>query len=777
MTQSKGLAIHEEALRFHTHPVPGKIGMVATKPMATQRDLSLAYSPGVAAPVRAISEDEDRAYDYTSKGNTVAVVTNGTAILGLGDLGPMASKPVMEGKSVLFKRFADIDSIDLELKTKDVERFVDTVAEFAESFGGINLEDIASPSCFYIERMLQERVSVPVFHDDQHGTAIIAAAGVLNACVVTHRRIEDLKVTIVGAGAAGLSVGGLLKKLGVKSDNLLMVDIDGVLYAGREAGRNEFNAPFFVKTEKRTLAEAMNGADCVLGLSAKGVISKSMIASMADNPIVFAMANPDPEITPEEIGEVRSDAIVATGRSDYPNQVNNVLGFPYIFRGALDVRAKAINEEMKLAAARAIAALAREDVPDEVAAAYGGNRPQFGPEYLIPAPFDPRLMTRIPPEVAKAAIKSGVARVVTLDEDLYQRKLAQRVDPKASFLQGVFEAARSDTKRVIFAEGEAQTVIRSAVQFKSDGCGHPVLLGRRKRILETAQLLNLDVSGVECCDMHESEDQSRCIDFLYDRLQRAGFLKRDVTRLVTQNRNVAAACMLALGEADSLVTGTTGSYDDVLHDIMLAIDPASAGTVMGMSVVLSGGRAVFLADTAVNSEPSPIALVKIAKQAARVVRSLGFTPRVAFCSYSTFGKPCGPGTDRIVEAVQLMDREEDVDFEYEGDLGPDVALDDAHHLVYPFTRLSRSANILVLPALQSASISSKLVASLGAGHVIGPVLVGLSRSVQIAPFAATSPEVSMMAALSSIGSRPAKIKKRKTKKVGAQTAPIKRRSA
>ncbi|MEL6781965.1 MAG: malic enzyme-like NAD(P)-binding protein, partial [Pseudomonadota bacterium] len=461
MTAKRPSFTEQEALDFHAKPVPGKLSVTPTKPMGTQRDLSLAYSPGVAVPVKAIAEDEDLAYEYTAKGNMVAVISNGTAILGLGDLGAMASKPVMEGKSVLFKRFADVDSIDIEVTTKDVEEFITTVRNIGPTFGGINLEDIGSPDCFIIEQRLRDELDIPVFHDDQHGTAIIAAAGIINACAITGRKLEDLTVAVSGAGAAGISVAGLIRHLGVKAENILMCDSRGVVYEGRTEKMDQFKSAFAVKTSKRTLAEAMEGADCLLGLSVKGAVSKDMVASMADNPIIFAMANPDPEITPEEIKSVRDDAIIATGRSDYPNQVNNVLGFPYIFRGALDVRARGINEEMKVAAARALAELAREDVPDEVAAAYHGSRPQFGPDYIIPTPFDPRLLSFVPPFVAQAAMDTGVARRPIEDVEGYRHSLARRQDPTAFFLQDIQANARSAQKRIVFAEGEEPVVVRA----------------------------------------------------------------------------------------------------------------------------------------------------------------------------------------------------------------------------------------------------------------------------------------------------------------------------
>ncbi|MEL6752509.1 MAG: NADP-dependent malic enzyme, partial [Pseudomonadota bacterium] len=573
MTSKRPSFTDQEALDFHAIPRPGKLSVTPTKPMGTQRDLSIAYSPGVAVPVKAIAEDEDKAYDYTAKGNMVAVISNGTAILGLGDLGAMASKPVMEGKSVLFKRFADVDSIDIEVETKEVDEFCITVRNIGHTFGGINLEDIGSPECFIIESRLREELDIPVFHDDQHGTAIIAAAGIINACAVTGRKMEDLKVAFSGAGAAGLSCAGLIRHLGVKAENILMCDSRGVIYEGRTEKMDQFKSAFAVKTKKRTLEEAMEGADVFLGLSVKGAVTKEMVASMAERPIIFAMANPDPEITPEEIKQVRDDAIIATGRSDYPNQVNNVLGFPYIFRGALDVRARGINEEMKVAAARALAELAREDVPDEVAAAYHGSRPQFGPDYIIPTPFDPRLITFVPPFVAQAAMDTGVARKPIEDMEAYRHSLAQRQDPTASFMQGLQSAVRASQKRIVFAEGEEPAVVRAAISFKNQGLGTPVLIGREERVHQSMKQMGVPEGSLEIVNARLSDRNPDYTDYLYARLQRQGYLKRDAQRLVNQDRNVFGSCMLALGDADGMVTGVTRNYQVALEDARLVLDP------------------------------------------------------------------------------------------------------------------------------------------------------------------------------------------------------------
>lgn len=727
----------QEALDFHAQPTPGKISMMPTKPMQTQRDLSLAYSPGVAVPVEAIGKDADLAYDYTSKGNMVAVISNGTAILGLGDLGAMASKPVMEGKSVLFKRFSDIDSFDVEVETKDVDEFCTVVRNIGATWGGINLEDIASPEAFIIEQRLRDELDIPVFHDDQHGTAIIAAAGIINACAITGRELKDLKVAVSGAGAAGLSVAGLIRHLGVKAENILMCDSRGVLYEGRTEKMDQFKSAFTVKTDKRTLAEAMDGADCFLGLSVKGAVNQEMVKSMADNPIIFAMANPDPEITPEEIKAVRGDAVIATGRSDYPNQVNNVLGFPYIFRGALDVRARSINEEMKVAAARALAELAREDVPDEVAAAYHGARPQFGRDYIIPTPFDPRLISFIPPFVAQAAMDTGVARKPIEDMEEYRHSLARRLDPTASFLQGVQSAVRRDQKRIVFAEGEEPQVVRAAWTFKQLGLGHPILIGREAQVERTMNQMGVPQGALEIVNARLSDRNADYTDYLYDRLQRRGYLKRDAQRLVNQDRNVFGCCMLAHGDADGMVTGVTRNYDVCLTDVRLSLDPLPGADVIGMSMVINRGKTIFIADTSVNELPDGEQLAGIAKEAATAVKRLGFMPRVAFLSYSTFGNPMGERAEKVRDAVAILDACDDCDFEYEGDIAADVALNPMHKILYPFSRLSGEANVLVMPAIHSASISTKLLEGMSRATVIGPVLLGMSKSVQIASLGAT----------------------------------------
>jgi malate dehydrogenase (oxaloacetate-decarboxylating)(NADP+) len=738
----------EEALAFHREPTPGKIAIAATKPMATQRDLSLAYSPGVAAPVLAIAKNPDDAYEYTSKGNLVGVVSNGTAILGLGNLGALAAKPVMEGKGVLFKRFADVDAMDIEVTTTDPDEMITVVKNIGPTFGGINLEDIKSPECFRIETELQELLDIPVFHDDQHGTAIISAAGLINACEITGRKLKDVKVVLNGPGAAGIATMELIKAMGVAHGNVIAVDSKGVVYRGRTESMNQWKSAHAVDTDKRNLAEALEGADVFIGLSVKGALTGELVKKMAKKPIIFAMANPDPEITPEEVYAVRPDAIVATGRSDYPNQVNNVLGFPYIFRGALDVRARRVNMEMKIACANALAQLAREDVPDEVAAAYHGLQLKFGPEYIIPTPFDPRLIWYIPPFVAQAAMDSGVARKPIEDMDAYRAALAQRLDPTAAFLQKLQGAVLAGPKkRIVFAEGEEPSVIRAAYAFQTGGLGDAILVGREELVHENMQLVGLDPAEakLEIINARLSHWNEAFVDHLYGRLQREGYLRRDVQRLVNQDRNSFAAAMVALGHADGMVTGVTRAFDQVLEEVLRVVDPAPMGRVLGMSVVLAKGRTIFIADTNVTEMPEAADLAEIACEAARAVRTLGYTPRLAFMSYSTFGNPMGERSEKVRDAVAMLDARDDIDFEYEGEMPPDLALERDGRANYPFMRLTGPANVLIMPAIHSATISTQLIKTLGGATVIGPILLGLDHAVQICPLSASVSKILQMA--------------------------------
>ena len=737
----------EEALELHARGRPGKIEITPTKPLTTARDLSLAYSPGVAAPCLAIQKDPDAAYDYTARGNLVAVISNGTAVLGLGNLGALASKPVMEGKAVLFKRFADIDGIDLEVDTTDVDEFVNCVRPLGPTFGGINLEDIKAPECFVIEQRLRELMSIPVFHDDQHGTAIIAAAGLVNALDLTGRSIQHATLVINGAGAAGIACAELIKAMGMPHGNVVLCDTQGVIWQGRPTGINQWKSAHAVPTEARTLADAMVGADVVMGLSAKGAFTAGMIASMAAQPIIFAMANPDPEITPEEVRAIRGDAIVATGRSDYPNQVNNVLGFPYIFRGALDVRASTINDAMKIAAAYAIAALAREEVPDEVTAAYRGRRLRYGPEYLIPTPFDPRLISAVPVAVAKAAMETGVAHRPLVNLERYRQELKSRLDPTASRMQLIIERVQAHPQRIVFAEGEEEKSISAAIAWRSQGLGTPILIGREDRVAQTLQGMGIGrIDGVEIHNARLSEYNLPYAEFLYRRQQRMGLLFRDCQRLVNQGRNVFAACMVAHGHADAMVTGLTRTYHSSLEDVLRVVDPRPNCRIFGLTVMLAKGRTVFIADTTVHELPDTKTLADIAMQAARTVERMGFIPRVALLSFSNFGNPpvakAAPMRDVAIE----LDRRQ-VSFEYDGEMAADVALDPELMALYPFCRLTGPANILIMPALHSANIASKLLQQLGGGTVIGPLLVGLSKPVQIVPMNATVSDILNVAAI------------------------------
>ncbi|MGE8134176.1 NADP-dependent malic enzyme [Novosphingobium subterraneum] len=739
-----------EALFYHNTIRPGKIEIIASKPMATQRDLSLAYSPGVAVPVRAIAEDPATAYDYTAKGNLVAVISNGTAILGLGNLGALASKPVMEGKAVLFKRFADVDSIDIELATEDPDAFIEAVALMEPSFGGINLEDIKAPECFIIEQALKDRLKIPVMHDDQHGTAIISAAGLLNACHLTGRKLEDVKVVVNGAGAAAIACTALIKAMGVRHNNVIMCDRSGVIYRGRENSMDQWKSAHAVDTSARSLEDALVGADIFLGLSAAGALKSDWMAKMAPQPIIFAMANPDPEITPPEAKAVRPDCIIATGRSDYPNQVNNVLGFPFIFRGALDVQATAINEEMKIAAAEAIAQLAREPVPEEVAAAYGINH-TFGLDYIIPAPFDPRLMEVVSSAVAQAAMDSGVAQKPIEDMDAYRTSLKARLNPTTSVLTNVFAQAKDNPKRVVFAEAENEVVLRAAIQFKDFGYGTPVLVGRTHGVLDL--LTELGVSDPSSYEIHNSAVSPlvpEMVAYLYERLKRRGYLERDVKRMVNQDRNVFASLLVALGHGDALITGMTRTFAQSMKEVRRVLDPKPGHLPFGIHLMVAKNYTVFLADTTVNERPSAEDLAHIAKETAAVARRMGHEPRVAFLSYSTFGNPYGRWLESIRGAVAILDAE-DPGFEYEGEMAPDAALNPKVMANYPFSRLSAPANVLIMPGLQSANISAKLLRELAGNAVIGPMLLGMEKPVQIAPMTSLAPDILTLAVLAAAG--------------------------
>ena len=738
----------KEALLFHAQGKPGKIEIKPTKPLSTQRDLSLAYSPGVAAPVNAIAEDESSVYDYTSKGNIVAVVSNGTAILGLGNLGASASKPVMEGKSVLFKRFSDIDSIDLEVDTEDTNEFINSVKFLGPSFGGINLEDIKAPDCFIIEDTLRESMDIPIFHDDQHGTAIISAAALINALDLVGKKLSDINIVINGAGAAGIACLELLKSMGLPNENGILCDTKGVIHTERKENINQWKSAHAIKTKKRSLEDALKGADVFFGLSKGNIVSQEMAKSMAEKPIIFAMANPEPEILPEVVKECRPDAIIATGRSDYPNQVNNVLGFPYIFRGALDVRATTINLEMKIAAAQAIAELAKEDVPDEVANAYPGQRPQYGPDYIIPSTFDPRLISKVPPAVAKAAMETGVARKAIVDMDQYASDLSARLNPSEGLLQKIFQEVKENPKRVIFTEGEEEDMIRSAAIFLNNGMGTPILIGREEIIKQKMSDIGLDFfDQMEIHSTRNKSEHDRYAEHIYGRLQRKGFLKKDCLELLSNERNVFAACMVSLNDADAMICGLTRSYAASLESIEYVLDPIPNKTILGMTVMLCNGRTIFVADSNVHDMPNAKQLANITQESAEVVRDVfGIEPRAALVSYSNFGKPFTERSVYMKDAIKILD-ERNVDFEYDGEMGANIALNENLMKLYPFCKLTGPANLLIMPAIHSASISTKMLQELGGGNLVGPYLVGFKERIQIAPHGANVADIVNLAAL------------------------------
>ena len=738
----------KEALEFHSLNKPGKLEINSSKPMTTKRDLALAYSPGVAVPVQAIADDPETAYDYTSKGNLVAVISNGSAILGMGNLGALASKPVMEGKAVLFKRFADIDSIDLEIDSQDSDEIINSIKNFACSFGGINLEDIAAPDCFIIEEKLKEILDIPVFHDDQHGTAIITTAALINALDISGKSIKDIKVVVNGAGASAIACTNLFKNSGVPSENVIMLDRKGVVYRGRTEGMDQWKSAHAVETKKRTLEEAINGADVFLGLSAKGALKKELVKTMAKNPIIFACANPDPEITPEEIMEVRDDAIIATGRSDYPNQVNNLIGFPYIFRGALDVRATTINEEMKVAAANAIAKLAREDVPDEVVAAMGGDRPKYGKDYIIPSTFDPRLISVIPAAVAKAAMDSGVAKKPIKDFEAYRDQLKQRLDPSVTIMQGINSHIKKNQKRIIFADGEDENTLKAAIAFKNSKLGTPILIGKKNKIKERIKEIGYNQNfDIEIVNSENKEKREKYVTFLFEKMQREkGLLERDCDRLVRNDRVIWASCMVACGDADGAVTGNTRRFGASFDKVTQVVDARPGEIMFGLNMVVAKGKTIFVGDTSVNEYPSSEELAEIAISSARVVKMFGFVPKVAFVSHSTFGQPLTSRTKHIKKAVEIL-KDKNVDFDFDGDMQPDVALNEEYKELYPFSSIVGNANILIMPGQHSAAISYKMMKSLGDTKVIGPLLIGLGQPIEIAPLRSSTSEIINLASV------------------------------
>ena len=742
----------KEALEFHNSIKSGKIEIISSKPMTTKRDLALAYSPGVAAPVKAISKNPDLAYDYTTKGNLVAVISNGSAILGLGNLGAVASKPVMEGKAVLFKRFADIDSIDIEIDSNNSEEIVNSIKNISKSFGGINLEDIAAPDCFIIEKKLKQLLDIPVFHDDQHGTAIITSAALINACDIANKKIEKIKVVINGAGASAMACAKMFINSGVTKKNITMLDSKGIIHSERK-NLNEWKKVFAIKTKNRSLKDAMKDSDVFLGLSSAGVLKKDMVKVMAKNPIIFACANPDPEIIPEEVEQVRKDAIIATGRSDYPNQVNNLLGFPYIFRGALDVRAKTINEEMKSAAVKAIAYLARERVPDEVVAAMGGERPVYGKEYVIPSTFDPRLISVIPVAVAKAAIKTGVARKKIKDFNIYSEQLKNRLDPTVAVIQGINNQIKKTQKKVVFADGEDENNLKAAIAFKNSGLGIPILIAKeelvKKKLYEIGYEENLDIQIINSTNQ---KLRKKYVDYLFKKLQRKeGLLERDCDKLVRNDRVIWGACMVSCGDADALVTGNTRRYSSSLEKVSRVVDARSGEIMFGLNMVVNRGKTIFICDTTVIEYPNAKQLAEMAISAARVVRLFGFDPKVAFLSHSTFGQPTTDRTTRISDAVNLL-KEKNVDFKFDGEMQPDVALEDTYKELYPFSQIVGNANVLIMPSLHSAAISFKIIKSMSRAKVIGPLLIGLGQAIEIAPLRSSTSEILNLASVAAYSS-------------------------
>ena len=737
----------KEALEFHSYKKPGKIEISSSKNMTTKRDLALAYSPGVAAPVRAISENPEAAFDYTSKGNLVAVISNGSAILGMGNLGALASKPVMEGKAVLFKRFADIDSIDLEIDSDDPNEIINSIKNFAPSFGGINLEDIAAPDCFIIEEKLKEILDIPVFHDDQHGTAIITTAALINALDISKKKIDEIKIVVNGAGASAMACTNLFKKSGVPQKNITMVDRKGVIFRGRD-NLNQWKSSHAIDTKNRTLDDAIKNADVFLGLSAKGALTKDMVKKMSKNPIIFACANPDPEITPEEIEEVRDDAIIATGRSDYPNQVNNLIGFPYIFRGALDVRAKTINEEMKVAAAHAIANLAKEDVPDEVVAAMGGERPHYGKEYIIPSTFDPRLISVIPAAVAKAAMETGVARINIENFDTYKDQLKQRLDPTVTIMQGVNNYIKKKQKKVVFADGEDENMLKAAIAFKNSKLGIPILIGKEELIKNQIKKIGYNENfDIEIVNSKDTPKREKYVKYLFKRLQREkGMLEWDCDRLIRNDRVIWASCMVACKDADAMVTGNTRRYSSSLEKIAQVVDPRPGEIMFGLNLIVNRGKTIFICDTSVIEYPNAEQLAEMAKSAARVVRLFGIDPKIAFLSHSTFGQPATDRTKRLSDAVEIL-KKSNVDFKFDGEMQPDVALEEIYKELYPFSEIVGNSNVLIMPSQHSAAISYKMIKSMSKAKVIGPLLIGLGLPIEIAPLRSSTSEILNLASI------------------------------
>jgi len=720
----------EDALEYHSRDRKGKIEVNVTKPFLTQRDLSLAYTPGVAAPCLEIQKNADDAYEYTAKGNLVAVITNGTAVLGLGNIGALAGKPVMEGKAGLFKQFADVDVFDIELDTEDEEEFINAVKLLEPTFGGINLEDIKSPECFTIEERLRKEMNIPVFHDDQHGTAIISGAALINALEITGKKASSIKIVISGAGAAAISCTRHYINLGVDKKNVRMVDSKGVIYSGREGDMNKYKAEFAVETDERTLADAMKGADVFCGLSVKGILTKAMVKSMAKNPIIFAMANPDPEITYEDAKDARPDAIVATGRSDYPNQVNNVLGFPFIFRGALDVRAKTINEEMKIAATHALAQLAKEDVPDAVAKAYNVKSFKFGPEYIIPKPFDQRVLIWEATAVAKAAMDSGVARI-TIDLDEYRESLENRLGRSRQVMRLMIRKARNNPKRIVYPEGDNDKILRACQIVIDEGIANPILLGDEKKILKRIKSLRLDFSEVQIIDPNNDDLRERYAKEFSILRQRNGVTLSDAYQSIT-NPNYFGAMMLHTGDADGLVSGISQQYQKTIRPALQVINTKKGiNRISGVYLMIFKTKIKLFADTTMNIDTTPEILAETALLTADLAREFDMEPRVAMLSFSNFGSSRHPHARKVAEAVKLV-KEKDPDLIIDGEMNVDAAVTNSVlRENYPFSTLQKEANVLIFPDLTSGNIAYKLLMRLGGAEAVGPILVGLEKPVHV----------------------------------------------
>lgn len=740
-----------EALHYHSMGRPGKISIKPTKPLETQRDLSLAYTPGVAEPCLEIAADKSKVFDYTARGNLVGVISNGTAVLGLGDIGPEASKPVMEGKGVLFKRFADIDVFDIEIAERDPDRLIEVIAALEPTFGGINLEDIKSPECFYIEEKLKERMKIPVFHDDQHGTAIIAGAAFVNALELMNKRAEDVRCVYSGAGAAAMACAQLFFSLGVKQENLVMCDSRGVIYKGREAGMNKYKERFAIETELRTLRESMVDADVFVGVSAKGVVDAEMLLTMADRPLVMAMANPDPEISYPEAKATRDDIIIATGRSDFPNQVNNVLGFPFIFRGALDVQATCVNDEMKIAAVRAIAALAKEEVPEDVKAAYNDQKLHFGPDYIIPKPFDGRVLLRVAPAVAQAATDSGVARKPLKDINEYREHLEKLLGSERGVIRNlIHKARRGDSPRIVYPEGDQIKVISAAQMCIEEQIAQPILIGDEQEIREIASANEVSLEGIEIVDPTVDPRTDRYVDAYYQLRQRKGITLMEARRTL-RNRNYFGAMMVAQGDADGFVSGLTRSYPDTLRPTLQIIGPATPSQlVAGAHIVVFPHQVKVFADTTVNIDPSPEALAEITLAASEMAKSLDMIPQVALLSFSNFGSNRPPQATKVSKALEII-KEVAPDLTVDGELQADIALNPAmRKKLFPFSKLSGEANVLVFPELNSANIGYKLLKELSEAELVGPVLLGMKAPVNIVELGCSVRSIVNMTAITAV---------------------------